>query len=119
MPCASSCRQAKSCETRKPMPSNRVSSKYLEYVAQRLCFSFRLAISIETLPRMRSAVLPNNTRGTAIGYQSYVTPERTMYALLSDVNNIAIDASDTSMPMRYRFPTKLSVLIAAFIINRG
>jgi hypothetical protein len=29
-----------------------------------------------------------------------VTPERTMYALLSDVNNIAIDASDTSIPMR-------------------
>ena len=100
---------------RKPTPSSNVSDKYLEYAPERPCFSFRLAISIDTLPRMRSNVLPNITRGTAIGYQSYVTPERTTYALLSDVNNIAIDASDTSMPMRYRFPTTSFVLIATCI----
>ena len=40
----------------------------------------------------------------------FVTPDLTMYALLSDVNIIAIDASDTSMPMRYR-SSKPSVLM--------
>jgi hypothetical protein len=35
--------------------------------------------------------------------QSVGEPERTMYALLSDVNIIATDARPTHIPMRYRF----------------
>jgi len=73
------------------------------------------AISIDTLLSRINAVLPNITRGTAIGNQSFITPERTTYALLSDVNNIVIEASATHMPMRYRDPSTSCVFIAAFI----
>jgi hypothetical protein len=62
--------------------------------------SFRLAISIETLASKSNAVLPNSTRGTGSGNQSVIGPERTMYALESDVKSIAIDARLTSMPIR-------------------
>jgi hypothetical protein len=45
-------------------------------------------------------VLTSKTRGIASGVQSFDDADLTMYALLSDVNIIAIDASPTHMPMR-------------------
>ena len=62
--------------------------------------SFRLAISSVTLLIKINAVLANNTRGIATGNQSFAVADLTMYALLSDVNIIAIDASATHIPMR-------------------
>jgi hypothetical protein len=46
------------------------------------------------------AVPANITRGALSGIQSNDEADLTMYALLSDVNSIAIDASDTHTPMR-------------------
>jgi hypothetical protein len=45
-------------------------------------------------------VLTKTARGILTGSQSYALADLTMYALLSDVNNIAIDASATHMPVR-------------------
>jgi hypothetical protein len=48
-----------------------------------------------------NAVLAKRIRGKASGTQSLaVLPDLTMYALLSDVNIIAIDARATHMPIR-------------------
>jgi hypothetical protein len=62
--------------------------------------SFRRAISIVTLLIRINAVLANITRGIRSGNQSAAEPDLTMYALLSDVNIIMIDASPTHMPIR-------------------
>jgi hypothetical protein len=60
----------------------------------------RRAISKVTLLPTSSAVLASNTRGSGNPIQSFAEAERTMYALLSDVNIIPTDASPTHMPMR-------------------
>jgi hypothetical protein len=46
------------------------------------------------------AVLPNKIFGIANGIQSLAEAERTMYALLSEVNIITIDAMPTHIPIR-------------------
>src|SRR6266404_7830906 len=48
------------------------------------------------------AVLNKSTRGMARGTQSFDDAALTMYALLSAVNIISIDASATQIPIRYR-----------------
>ena len=59
MPCPTSCRQAKNCDTRKPSPSTAVISSQRLVGAFNAAFSFRLAISSVTLLTMISAVLNN------------------------------------------------------------
>ena len=46
------------------------------------------------------AVLASNTFGIAKRYQSLAAEALTMYALLSAVNNIAMEASATHIPIR-------------------
>ena len=100
MPCVANCRHAINCETRKPTPSSAVRSKYFAYSLCKERLSFRRANSSVTLLSRINAVLAKRMRGIASGTQSLAVPERTMYALLSDVNIIAIDASATHIPMR-------------------
>ena len=77
-----------------------MTSNHFVYGPLSAAFSFRRAISIVTLlPRM-NAVLANKTFGIGNDTQSFAEADRTMYALLNDVNIIATDASPTHMPMR-------------------
>ena len=100
MPCAANCRHAITWETRNPTPSNAVRSKNFAYSACKERLSFLRANSSVTLLTSINAVLSKRIRGIASGTQSLAVPERTMYALLSDVNIIAIDASATHIPIR-------------------
>ena len=100
MPCPANCRHAITCEIRKPTPSNAVRSKYFAYSPCKELLSFLRANSSVTLLSRINAVLAKRIRGIARGTQSLAVPERTMYALLSDVNIIVTDARPTHIPIR-------------------
>lgn len=100
MPCPANWRHAITCETKKPSPSNAVNNTYLAYASCKDRFSLRLEISRVTLLSRINAVLARSTRGIASGTQSRDVADLTMYALLSDVNIITIDANATHIPMR-------------------
>jgi hypothetical protein len=82
------------------MPRNTVTNSHFAYGPLSAAFNFRRAISIVTLLPRINAVLASRIFGIGNDTQSFEEADRTMYALLSDVNIIATDANPTHMPMR-------------------